>query len=238
MENPTQFDLNEAVRNWREGLSGSPAIRAENLLELETHLRDGVAALEAAGLTPAEAFLVAQRRLGPASALDQEFGKVNRREVWLDRAVWMVAGSVVLTVLSSFVSMVNGLVSAAALHQALPGQAVGLLSVVVQWGVLCGLVAWLWRSALRQGGLHRMGHWLRDHPLPTALVVAGLLVTGYTGRTLAQMVLAKSAAVESQGILCLWHAAASTVSTLLVWPCLLGWLLARTARGRRQLAGS
>ena len=59
METPTSFDLNEALRCWRAGLSQSPQLRAENLAELEAHLRDGVAAWQARGLTEEEAFLLA-----------------------------------------------------------------------------------------------------------------------------------------------------------------------------------
>src|SRR5690349_14090776 len=44
MENPTSFDLNRAVQQWRETLAQSPAFRGENLNELESHLSDSIAA--------------------------------------------------------------------------------------------------------------------------------------------------------------------------------------------------
>ena len=43
----TPFDLNQAIQQWRDGLAQSPAIRGENLDELEVHLRDSVATLQA-----------------------------------------------------------------------------------------------------------------------------------------------------------------------------------------------
>jgi hypothetical protein len=92
METATQFDLNAAIQNWRETLSQSPGIRAENVGELESHLRDSIATLHAKGLSAEESFLIATRRLGSAPALQSEFAKVNTKEVWLDRLLWMVVG--------------------------------------------------------------------------------------------------------------------------------------------------
>ncbi len=92
MENPTSFDLNRAIQQWREDIAQSPAFRTENLNELESHLRDSIAALQSHGLSGEEALVVASRRIGKGRALEQEFGKVNGRSVWLDRLLWMLIG--------------------------------------------------------------------------------------------------------------------------------------------------
>jgi len=92
MENQTEFDLNRAIRDWRWQLNQSPAYRSDNLEELESHLRDSVAALSRQGLSEEEAFLIANRRLGAARALEPEFAKVNGKEVWLNRLLWMLVG--------------------------------------------------------------------------------------------------------------------------------------------------
>ncbi|HLP78412.1 MAG TPA: permease prefix domain 1-containing protein [Candidatus Paceibacterota bacterium] len=92
METTAPFDLNQAIQQWRESLSQSPAFRGENLDELESHLRDSVMSLKAHELNDEEAFLVAIRRLGRMNTLEQEFGKVNVATVWRDRALWMLAG--------------------------------------------------------------------------------------------------------------------------------------------------
>src|SRR5208282_4573250 len=92
MENQTSFDLNDAVRNWRGGLSRSPQFRGEDIAELEAHLRDSVAAFGKKGLSEEEAFLLAVRRLGNQAKLEPEFAKINRTEVWLNRALWMLVG--------------------------------------------------------------------------------------------------------------------------------------------------
>jgi len=77
MENQTPFDLNEAIRRWQQKLSASPAFGADNLEELASHLRASVQKLKATGLSEAEAFQIATRRLGERRALEREFAKVN-----------------------------------------------------------------------------------------------------------------------------------------------------------------
>jgi hypothetical protein len=93
METKTCFDLNDAIRHWRDQLSQSPNFRPENLDELEAHLRDSVAAFQGSALSQEDAFLVARRRLGGAPALEPEFAKVNSREIWMNRFLWMLTGT-------------------------------------------------------------------------------------------------------------------------------------------------
>jgi hypothetical protein len=88
METTTPFDLNCAIQHWRDGLAQSPAIRAENLDELETHLRDSVATLQSRELSAEEAFLIATKRVGRGAVLVKEFGKVNPVNVWVERCLW------------------------------------------------------------------------------------------------------------------------------------------------------
>lgn len=92
MENQTEFDLNHAIQNWRQHLSQSPSYRAENLEELESHLRDSVATLAGKALSDEEAFLIATRRVGATRTLEPEFAKVNGKEVWMNRLLWMLVG--------------------------------------------------------------------------------------------------------------------------------------------------
>ena len=62
METTTPFDLNRAIRHWRENLTQTPALRSENLDELEAHLRDSVATLQLRSLSVEEAFSIGVRR--------------------------------------------------------------------------------------------------------------------------------------------------------------------------------
>jgi hypothetical protein len=97
MENSSCFDLNEAIRRWRNNLAQSPALRAADVAELETHLRDSVLTLQASGLDPEEAFLTASRRLGHCEELDREFGRAKPIRMWMDRALWMIVGLLLFT---------------------------------------------------------------------------------------------------------------------------------------------
>ncbi len=88
METPTPFDLNRAIQHWRDGLAQSPAIRGENLDELETHLRDSVSVLQTRDLSAEESFLVATKRVGGGATLGKEFGKMNAANIWVERCLW------------------------------------------------------------------------------------------------------------------------------------------------------
>lgn len=85
MEDQTSFDLNDAIQKWRRNLAQSAAFRSADLDELEAHLRDAIPALEAAGLSAEESFLIASRRIGTRHTLETEFAKINTGRAWLNR---------------------------------------------------------------------------------------------------------------------------------------------------------
>jgi len=101
METQTTFDLNLAIRRWREDLARSSAFRSENLNELESHLRDSIDRLRARELSDEEAFVIAMRRIGNVQRLEHEFGKVNSAGVWFDRFLWVVMAIPLWGILSS-----------------------------------------------------------------------------------------------------------------------------------------
>lgn len=82
MENKTGFDLNSAIADWRTAMKRGAFLDAEALRELESHLREAVAALAVNGLSHEEAFLIARRRMGGTAELRTEFGVVNPELVW------------------------------------------------------------------------------------------------------------------------------------------------------------
>jgi hypothetical protein len=84
MATPIQFDLNTALCDWREKLRQSPHFRAENLDELESHLRDSVTVLQTKGLTADEAFTIGIRRVGEPGALEGQFAAENGGRGWRD----------------------------------------------------------------------------------------------------------------------------------------------------------
>src|SRR5688500_17821161 len=74
-------ELDESIVNWRERIAGGGAIDPQTLEELESHLRDEVAALCAAGVPGEGAFDAAAWRIGMPGALQRELSKV--RFAWL-----------------------------------------------------------------------------------------------------------------------------------------------------------
>jgi len=65
---------------------------AEQLRELESHLREGLRDLSAKGLSTEEAFWIVTRRLGSSRSLANEFSKSDPASVWRIRVFWMATG--------------------------------------------------------------------------------------------------------------------------------------------------
>jgi len=164
MENPTSFDLNRAIQQWRENLGQSPAFRSENLNELESHLRDSVATFETRGLSAEEAFLVAARRIGASSALEPEFGKVNGQAIWLDRFFWMLMGNQVWAFISGAIGLVTGNALLLGLHgvgydfKSHGHTILVALFTLVHLAGFAGSLALCWWLFYRKG--QRFGRWL------------------------------------------------------------------------------
>ena len=146
MENPTLFDLNQALQQWRASLQDLGGFRADEIEELEGHLRESMDALHARGLSNQEAFMVATRRLGSERQLSDEFAKADPQRVWTERAIWMVAGLLVAyTVRVVFASFPNT-ISESAFHLGLNGHLVGasfLLDCWVRWSVVAAITYWI-----------------------------------------------------------------------------------------------
>ena len=74
--------LEEQIALWRGYLRSRRAIHSPDVEELESHLRDQVAALVDAGLAADEAFLVAVKRMGDLDALSREFAREHSERLW------------------------------------------------------------------------------------------------------------------------------------------------------------
>src|ERR671915_2020699 len=70
------------IAEWRAYVAKAPAVNGHDLDELEGHLRDQIAELDAAGLTGDEAFLVAVKRMGDLDTLSREFAREHRGRLW------------------------------------------------------------------------------------------------------------------------------------------------------------
>ena len=70
------------IAEWRAFVSRSPAMNGQDVEELEGHLRDQIADLDAAGLAADEAFLIAVRRMGSLDALSREYAREHSGRLW------------------------------------------------------------------------------------------------------------------------------------------------------------
>ena len=89
MENQSGFDLNDALLRWQGDLAVQPGIAAEDIRELETHLRETFSAFQRRGLSDPEAFAKAREKLGPAAQIGAEFAKAHQLRIWRDRVFWI-----------------------------------------------------------------------------------------------------------------------------------------------------
>jgi hypothetical protein len=70
------------IAEWRAYVDAAPGVNGRDVDELEDHLRHQIADLDAAGLTPDEAFLVAVKRMGDLDALSREFAREHSGRLW------------------------------------------------------------------------------------------------------------------------------------------------------------
>ena len=70
------------IAEWRAYVAKAPAVNGRDVDELEAHLRDQIAELDAAGLTSDEAFLVAVKRMGDLDTLSREFAREHSGRLW------------------------------------------------------------------------------------------------------------------------------------------------------------
>ena len=75
-------DLDADIARWRTAVTKSPVVDAADADELESHLRDQVADLVAAGLSNAEAVQIAVQRLGQVDQLTAEFAREHSDRLW------------------------------------------------------------------------------------------------------------------------------------------------------------
>ncbi|MBC3191052.1 hypothetical protein H7X46_08250 [Pseudonocardia sp. C8] len=70
------------IAEWRAYVAKAPAVGDRDVDELEAHLRDQIAELDAMDLTADEAFLVAVKRMGDLDSLSREFAREHSGRLW------------------------------------------------------------------------------------------------------------------------------------------------------------
>ena len=74
--------IEEQISTWRTYVSRGEAIDGRDVDELEDHLRGQIDRLEASGLAPDEAFLIAVKRIGRLDDLSREFAREHSDRLW------------------------------------------------------------------------------------------------------------------------------------------------------------
>jgi len=76
------FDLESQIRKWRGHVRSTGSLRAQDVEELESHLRDSIDELTGRGVSVEEAFILSVRRMGDAEEINHEFAKIPTESVW------------------------------------------------------------------------------------------------------------------------------------------------------------
>src|SRR5215218_1822131 len=79
---PEMESLELEIAEWRSFVGQAPAVDGRDVEELEAHLRDQIADLNAAGLAADEAFLIAVKRMGSLDDLSREFAREHSGRLW------------------------------------------------------------------------------------------------------------------------------------------------------------
>ena len=99
------FDLDQQIDRWKSAFAKKSACSRDELLELESHLREEIAVLVAAGQSEQEAFCESVARLGDPTKIGNEFAKNQRRFVWDGVAL---RGNGVVVILAGLAAIVLG----------------------------------------------------------------------------------------------------------------------------------
>jgi hypothetical protein len=170
MENSTPFDLDQALRQWRASIENLGGIRAEELEELECHLRESISLLHTRGLSMQEAFMVATRRLGSERQLSDEFAKANPQRLWTGRAMWMAGGVLAAFALQTVTAPIAYFVMNCALWSGANEHLVGALRLLaggILWTGAAGSAFWI--LSRRSSGLERVRRVCIQRPVLTGL---------------------------------------------------------------------
>ena len=99
------FDLDQQIDRWKSAFAKKAACSSDELLELESHLREEIAVLVAAGRSEQEAFCESVASLGDPTKIGGEFAKNESRLVWDGVALH---GNGVVIILAGLAAIVLG----------------------------------------------------------------------------------------------------------------------------------
>src|SRR5918996_2111619 len=74
--------MESQIAGWRAYVANAPGVNGRGVDELEDHLRQQIADLNAVGLSADEAFVVAVKRMGELDVLSREFAREHSGRLW------------------------------------------------------------------------------------------------------------------------------------------------------------
>lgn len=189
MESPAPFDLNSAIRRWRDNLAQSPEYSGTDLDELESHLRDSIATLARNGMPMDAAFKSAQQRFGNPSQLAEEFAKAHPGRVLASRLMWLALGLVSIALAGQLASALGYCLDMLALVFAPEPIRSAVIIGSLALGYVVALFTYYHLITARLGFLDAVARWGIEHPLRFAGSIAAACFGGQTIVGLARAIL-------------------------------------------------
>jgi hypothetical protein len=170
MENSTPVDLDQALLQWRASLQNLGGFQAEELEELEGHLRESISLLHTRGLSVQEAFMIATRRLGSERQLSAEFAKANPQRTWTRRAMWMAGGVLAALALHAVTAPIAYFVMNCALWSGVNVHVAAALHLLAGWILWTGAAGGVyWILSRHSSSLDRVVRVCLQRPVLTGL---------------------------------------------------------------------
>lgn len=130
------FELNEALRKWRDSLKGKNTLLETDIKELESHLLEEREILKGKGLSEEEAFRIASRRLGETGELSREFSKVDGNHIWGQRLLWMAMGLLSYLLMNHLIQLTNGICVTIAAANGVKGYNLRVVSIASAFSLM------------------------------------------------------------------------------------------------------
>jgi len=124
------FNLDEAITEWRRQMAAGGVTNPAVLDELESHIRDDVERQIRCGRDVQKAFEIAVQKIGPASALKNEF-KNSTAAAMTEKL--MVAAAVLVLAFGAFLSIATVLLC----YPSVAERAMGFVVISLSFGTIC-----------------------------------------------------------------------------------------------------
>lgn len=175
MESGKQFDLNQAIANYRAKLAATGSFTQDNLEELESHLWEKIDA-QSEEISDEAAFEIAVEELGNRDDLVKEYAKNNRKLIFQNYLWIMAVGMVIWMLLNELFFHLNSIMLSLAkpfipaIYWDYGGTIFGIFEGIIISVSLLGI----WKAGPRIYSL--ISAFVRKRPLISVILGAGILV--------------------------------------------------------------